>query len=372
MIKKQDLFHLLIIILYFIAHFYIVWHINYGLGLQFPFDSAVKGFVLIMGLISVFSLVAIKISSPLINWTHTPGHAWMGIFGITIICFIFNDIVNLVFHGMPGFRFYSTSVTLAVDALMCLWSGANAAFLLRVKTIHIGVQGLKLNKLKIAFIADIHINRHTPFKKINNLVDKINSIKPDIILIGGDFADTDITETYYLYGLEKLQARFGMYAVTGNHEYHLGVEKFLELCAKLNIRVLRNENADINGIINIAGINDDFGEKLGIDTSDLKAAFEDVNPELPVIFLSHKPDNFRDAVKQSRKMRLLQLSGHTHGGQIPPMGIIGSMFFKYYYGKWTKENAIVYITSGAGWWGPPMRLFNISEIAEIILYRKNK
>jgi predicted MPP superfamily phosphohydrolase len=88
--------------------------------------------------------------------------------------------------------------------------------------------------------------------------------------------------------------------------------------------------------------------------------------------VSHKPDPFKEAVKEGNGVRVIQLSGHTHAGQIPPMGIIGSEFFRYYYGRRKKEDSIVYITSGAGWWGPRMRLFNMSEIAEIILYRKKR
>ncbi len=370
-LNKNDILNLFIICLYFIAHFYIIWHLNYGLRIPFPYNHIIAGVILLLGIISIMTLIAIKFETPFLTRPHRAGNSWMGIFAITVVCFIVNDIINL-FYKAENFRYYSTLVTVGVDIVLCVWSGLNVGFFLRVKTLHVGIEDFKAEKLKIAFIADMHIDKYTSFRKVNKIVDRINSIKPDIILFGGDIIDNDTTKNYHLYGLEKLDAKYGMFAVTGNHEYHLGIEKFLEFCTILGVKVLRNESVAINGMLNIAGINDDFGEKIGIDEADIKKAFEKVDASLPTIFLSHKPDVFPKAVKENKSPKLIQLSGHTHGGQIPPMGIIGSIFFKYYYGKAEKENAVLYITSGAGWWGPPMRLFNISEIAEIVLFRKEK
>ncbi|MCL1971465.1 MAG: metallophosphoesterase [Endomicrobia bacterium] len=369
--KKQDALYILIMLGYLTAHYYIVWHICYGLGLPHMYGVILFILVFTLGIISILSLISIRFPSRLINWAHYPGNFWMGIFGITVICFLINDLVN--FFAENGiFRYYSTIVALSAAAALCVWSALNASFILRIKKMYLGVDDLKTEKFHIAFISDLHINKRTPFKNINVIVDKINGIKPDIIVIGGDLTDTDITETYPLYGFDRLAAKYGIFAVTGNHEYHLGIEKYTEFCEKLGIKLLRNENVNVAGIITIAGINDDYGEKMGIDISDLKAALENVDPKLPLLLVSHKPDPFKEAVKESKGIRVIQLSGHTHAGQIPPMGIIGSTFFRYYYGRRKKEDSIVYITSGAGWWGPQMRLFNMSEIAEIILYRKRK
>lgn len=358
---------------YFAAHYYIVWHISFGL--QAAGWVKILLFILVFGLgiISILSLISTRFPSPLINWTHSTGNAWMGVFAITLICFLINDAINF-FVKDENFRFYSTLAVLAVDAVFCFWAFLNATLILRLKKIYLGISDLKEERFHIAFISDIHINKRTPFKNINKIVNKINLTKPDIIIIGGDLADTDITETYSLYGFDKLNAKYGIFAVTGNHEYYLGIDKYIELCDKLGIKLLRNESIVINDIITVAGINDDFGEKMGVDTSDIKKAIENADPKLPLLLISHKPDIFKEAVKEgeSKGIRIIQLSGHTHAGQIPPMGIVGSTFFQYYYGRRKKEDSIVYITSGAGWWGPPMRLFNMSEIAEMVLYRKRK
>jgi len=372
-LTKNDYFNLMSVVIYFAAHLYIVWQINYGFQVQSPYEYVTGGVIFFMAALSVLSLISIKIRLPdFAGFIYRMGQAWMGIFAITAVCLLANEILNSILNTDVAFRFWSTASALAISAALCVWSGVNVGFLLRVKKLHIGVENLKVDRLRLVFIADTHINKYTPFRKINKLVDKINLLMPDIFLLGGDFSDDDINETYKLYGLEKLNAKYGMFAVTGNHEYHLGVEKYVSLCEKLGIRVLRNESVSAGGLVNVAGINDEFGEKLGKDISDVKKALEKIDPELPVILLSHKPDPFKEAVKESRGIKLVQLSGHTHGGQIPPMGIVGSLFFRYYYGKWEKENSAIYITSGAGWWGPPMRLFNVAEIAEIILYRKNK
>lgn len=367
--KKTDILYSSIILAYLAAHYYIVRHISCGLALYGWKFIILSVFVFGLGIISVLSLIALRFPFSAVNWTHFPGSFWMGVFAVNFICFLANDALNF-FIKTEGFRLHSTLAVMAAAGILCLWSFVNAAFILRVKKIYLGVSGLKTEKFRIAFISDIHINRHTPFKNINKIVNKINFIKPDIIIIGGDLADADITESYSLYGLDGLSAAYGLFAVTGNHEYHLGIEKYDILCKKLGIRLLRNENVSVGGIITLAGINDDFGEKTGVDRSDIKKTLENADPALPVILISHKPGNFKEAVRESGGMRIIQLSGHTHAGQVPPMGIIGSAFFRYYYGRRLKEDSIVYITSGAGWWGPPMRLFNMSEIAEVILYRK--
>lgn len=369
--KKHDILYSIVMLGYFAAHYYLAWHISFGLQAAGWVSTLLFILVFGLGIISILSLISTRFPSPLINWTHSTGNAWMGIFAITLTCFLINDAINF-FVKDESFRFYSTLAALAVDTVFCFWAFLNATLILRLKKIYLGVSDLKTEKFQIAFISDTHINKHTPFKNINKIVDKINLIKPDIIIIGGDLADTDISETYQLYGFDRLTAKHGIFAVTGNHEYHLGIEKYEEFCRKLGIKLLRNESIVIDGTITVAGINDDFGEKLGIDKSDLKKALEGADPKLPLLLVSHKPDPFKEAVKGSNGVRIIQLSGHTHAGQVPPMGIIGSAFFRYYYGRRKKEDSIVYITSGAGWWGPPMRLFNMSEIAEVILYRKRK
>jgi predicted MPP superfamily phosphohydrolase len=257
-----------------------------------------------------------------------------------------------------------------LSAVLCISALINFAFFLSIKEIRIKVPNLPIESLKIVHLADLHITPYVSTKKIINIFSKIMDLKPDIIVFTGDIMDFDINKNdkFMEYGFANLKSPYGIYAVSGNHDYYTGIKSFQEMFSKLGIKVLNDENimvknTDRTNIINIAGINDINYH----NTQKISQSLSNLNLKYPTIFLSHRPESFDIA---SSYADIIAFAGHTHAGQIPPVWIVRKFFMKYNYGIYNLGKSIMYITSGTRLWGPPMRLFSTSEIAVIILERE--
>jgi predicted MPP superfamily phosphohydrolase len=291
----------------------------------------------------------------------------MGVFAISITVFVLIDIVNILNLALKikTFRYYSTIAAIVLSIGFSIAALINFATVLHMKEIKIKIANLPVDSLRIAAIADLHINAATSPKTINDIFDKALSLNPDMIVLVGDIIDTDINKNdkFIDYGFEKLKAKYGVFAVTGNHEYYTGVNVFYEMFKKLGVKVLSDESVLVNRIINVAGIND----KSWDEPEKIRGSLISADPRYPILFLSHRPETFNVAADMGKE--IVQISGHTHGGQIPPIWIIREFFMQYNYGIYKTGRSTMFVTSGTRLWGPPMRLFSSSEIALIILER---
>jgi predicted MPP superfamily phosphohydrolase len=231
---------------------------------------------------------------------------------------------------------------------------------------------ITLNKLqrpyKIVQLSDIHIGGLIDTQFIADLVKKVNTLEPDIVVITGDLIDIPIHSAIEpLLELKNLQTKYGSYFVIGNHEYFHGVEEIIYTINKLGIKVLENESVYIgekNKGINIAGVYDHFGYRVDKLKPDILKALRNTDPDSPTILLAHQPR----FIYEVNKGVDLMLSGHTHGGQLYPFRALVKIVQPYLSGLYQhNETTQVYVNRGTGFWGPPMRLGSPSEITNITL-----
>jgi predicted MPP superfamily phosphohydrolase len=200
------------------------------------------------------------------------------------------------------------------------------------------------------------------------IVDKINQLEPDIILIPGDMIDEDIApvlQTNVGDILMQLKSKYGVYASTGNHEYIGGVLKAKEYLAAHKINVLSDTAELIDDSFYIVG-REDVTIKTFINQrrKSLKDILETVDTSKPMILLDHQPMKLSQASKNGID---LQLSGHTHHGQLWPFNYITKAIFEISWGYGNKGDTHYYVSSGVGGWGPPIRTVNRPEIISIKL-----
>jgi predicted MPP superfamily phosphohydrolase len=295
------------------------------------------------------------------------GSVWLGILSVAITVFVLKDIVWLFYKNGKVLTYISLLVifVLTLISLVNVYTGPV------VKEIKLKVNTKTFNKknFTIVQLSDLHLGTLMSENWLEKIVKITNSIDADIVVITGDLADGNIFDKKQILNkLRSLKSKFGVYIVPGNHEFYFGIEKFLEITKILGFKVLRNQSVVIDNDIIVAGVDEITAKRFNKGYGpDLGATFKDVDLNKFIILLSHQPDLFDEA----RKFGVdLQLSGHTHMGQIPPMDLIVKIFFKYPFGLIKKDNSYIYTTSGTGTWGPPMRLFTKSEIVKIVLEPK--
>jgi uncharacterized protein len=204
-----------------------------------------------------------------------------------------------------------------------------------------------LDGYRIAVVSDIHLGPLTGVRHTQRIVDAINGMDADLVAVVGDLVDGSVAELRdEAEPLRTLRSKDGTFFVTGNHEYYSGVEQWIEHVRELGMRPLQNERLEIRGI-DLAGVNDATG------APDYAKALKDRDPSKAVVLLAHQPVQAREAAKYKVD---LQLSGHTHGGQMAPFNYVVKLQQPVVSGLGEVDGTKVYVTNGAGFWGPPVRV----------------
>ncbi|AJE42131.1 metallophosphoesterase [Streptomyces nodosus] len=216
---------------------------------------------------------------------------------------------------------------------------------------------------RIAVVSDIHLGPVLGRGFAQRVVDTINSTQPDLIAVVGDLVDGSVKDLGPAAApLSQLRARHGSFFVTGNHEYFSGAEQWVEEVRRLGLRPLENARTELPAF-DLAGVNDLAGESEG-EGPDFAKALGDRDPARAVVLLAHQPLQIHEAVEHRVD---LQLSGHTHGGQLWPGNLVAAAANPTVAGLDRYGDTQLYVSRGAGAWGPPTRVGAPSDITVIEL-----
>lgn len=292
---------------------------------------------------------------------------WMGLAVYLLLAVLAIWLIVLV-SKLLGFNANTAILVTSffVLALVVSSYGVYNAFNPRIKNISVSIPGLPDNWKgeKIIHISDAHVGSTLSTEFLRGVIEKINLVEPKMVLITGDFFDSaDGNLESLAKMLDDVKTEEGIFFVNGNHETYMGANEVFVALEKTKVRVLRDEIVEVKGL-KLIGVS--YPEREGF--RDVALWLESMKEQFlghPNILLYHSPNNIGEI---SKKGVNLQLSGHTHKGQIWPLGYIASMIYDGYgYGLHQIGNYSVYITSGVGVWGPTMRTEGKSEIVVITL-----
>jgi hypothetical protein len=237
----------------------------------------------------------------------------------------------------------------------------------RIKTLHLTipktVEGF--DTLNVVAASDIHLGVIIGRKRLDSMVAKINALNPDLVLLPGDIVDEDLAPVIkHNLGktLRDLKSRWGVFAITGNHEYIGGVEEACTYLSDHGVSVLRDRVVKLNDSFYLVGREDRSIRRTGKSRKPLQELMAEVDTTLPVILMDHQPFQLEEGGTNGVD---LQISGHTHHGQLWPINFITKRVYELSWGYKKKNNTHVYVSCGFGTWGPPVRLGNRPEIVNI-------
>ncbi|MBR8465684.1 metallophosphoesterase [Campylobacter sp. faydin G-140] len=289
------------------------------------------------------------------------------LFGLSVIY----DVLRVLFRrtkfsqNRRKFIKFCFDVTFLILLFSYFFKGLfNALTPPKINFTEIKIKNLKV-PFRIAMITDVHIGEFLQKEFLATLVYSINQTKPDVVVIVGDMIDFEADKIgSFLDPLDELRSTYGTFYVPGNHEYYHGIDGIMDKISSHNVTILGNKNVQIGGV-NLAGVYDLAGFRFKHLEPNLDAALKNMDKNLPTILLSHQPKFIKQYdAELSKKGVDLVLCGHTHGGQIFPFQILVWLDQHYLRGLYKHNDKMqVYVSSGAGFWGPPVRIMAPSEIA---------
>jgi predicted MPP superfamily phosphohydrolase len=267
---------------------------------------------------------------------------------------IFNSVVRKSF----SFRLSALSAILFLSSAVVVAGAVNLNTVSVSKyRIEVPRGNSRIDHLRVAFVADFHIQRSTNLRFVEQFVGKLNALQPDLMLYGGDIVEGDReneTTEAVESELKKITARYGVYGVVGNHEFYGGQEQGT-FFRKARITLLCDTILSIDSSFYLAGRYDQhFGRRLKINE-----LLQNTVHNLPVILMDHRPTELQQV---SRTVTDVQFSGHTHNGQLFPLNLILHSIYELNWGYRRIKETHFFVTSGLRLWGPPVKTAGRSEI----------
>lgn len=310
---------------------------------------------------------------------------WMGSFWLAAMLYFFLavlllDLVRLINFMVPvfpsfitenykEFKYYTLVFASALVVVTVIAGYFNTLHpVIRKLDLHIAKKAGGMQNLNVVMMSDIHLGTLIGNGQLENIINKVDALNPDIILLAGDVLDEDlepvlrnnIGET-----LSRLKAPLGVYAVMGNHEYIGGAEAAAEYLSNHGIQIIRDSVVKINDAFYIIGREDRDKKRFsGQERVSLESLMQQVDDDYPLILMDHQPWYPEKAAELGVD---LQLSGHTHHGQLWPLNYITSAIYTVSRGYAKMGQTHIFVSNGVGTWGPPVRVGNRPEIIHFSL-----
>jgi predicted MPP superfamily phosphohydrolase len=307
-------------------------------------------------------------------------YLWLGFLFLFIVCALIFDVWRILGIAAAWLtkKDFSAFVPGAkavffVPLVLSLSAAAYGYFeALHIRTERIVIETDKLptgmERFRICQISDVHLGLIVRDERLSNMLDIVKRENPDLFVSTGDLVDGQIDRISSLAGpLRDIRPAFGKFAVTGNHEFFAGLDKALAFTRDAGFDVLRGEAREIGGFLLVAGVDDPSGRGFGLRGGENGEG--KLLASLPrdrfILFLKHRPS----VEETTRGLFDLQLSGHTHRGQIFPFNLIVGLYFPMGSGLHDLGNSHIYVSRGSGTWGPPVRFLSPPEVTVIDLVR---
>ncbi|MBI4813640.1 MAG: metallophosphoesterase [Methanobacterium sp.] len=353
---RRILQYAMFISLFFVGFLALNYYVFFGMSflLGLPMDN---GFYIIMLVAALSYPVATLIERTVANnFTrifYTAASAWMGI----SFYLLFALIVYLIFSWFVPIPRESAGILIAILVTVISAYSIYNSYTLKLVEMEIPLKGLN-EDLKAVHLSDIHIGSIRNSGYMERIVNETNKLNPDVVFITGDMVDGSARLHKHTFNaINRLKAP--AFFVTGNHETYEGLDEVFRVLEGTKLRILQGELVDFKGI-QVIGVGYYYGrDHLKNTLSQLK-----INNEKPSILLYHLPRELKNAHEAGID---LQLSGHTHNGQMIPFNFLVKLMFPYIQGLYEYNGTQLYVSQGTGTWGPPMRLGSRCEMTLITL-----
>ncbi|HOJ52858.1 MAG TPA: metallophosphoesterase [Syntrophales bacterium] len=287
------------------------------------------------------------------------GYTWMGFLFLFVVSALLVDIIRLALAPLGWKTSMRIGFFLPFIVAACAYLyGYYEAWHIRVERVLIESPRIpkEAGTIRLLQVSDIHMGLMVQGKRLERIVEKVKALNPDVLVSTGDLVDGQMNSlTQAVAWWRKVNPPYGKYAVTGNHEFFAGIDHALAVTREAGFRVLRGEAVKPIAGLCLVGVDDPMGKYLGREgATDPPPRGQEFT-----VLLKHQPFVSR------KQLGLfdLQISGHTHAGQIFPFSLITALYFKRQAGFFRLEDgAMLYISRGTGTWGPPIRIFSPPEI----------
>jgi len=363
----QIAFMLLMLVIFLGGNYYVF----YRIWAMIPSNVIVKTIFVVLAAGVLLSFILFFVGNKVLPMSamsvlYKVGTSWFFIFIYLLIIFLLLDLIRIT-HLLPVNQWmhhnWISLGILAGTVSLIMFSGY-INYLHKAKiplSITIDKENTVNGSLKIVAMADLHLGHSIGKREFKSWIELINKEKPDLLLIAGDIIDNDC-RPLYRQQMEELfrtiETKYGIYVALGNHEYISNISNSLDFLHDAGAIVLRDSAVMINDLVYVVGRDD----KSNSERKSIEELISSLDRNKPIILLDHQPYHLEEVEKNNID---LQISGHTHYGQLIPISWITQLMYEKSHGYLQKGNSHIYITSGMGIWGGKFRIGTNSEYVVI-------